>query len=306
MKLPIYVVLFLSFATFVYAECNITAESKYTNAFIEEIPQLNVQLSSCQPEIPGYVKALYKNGDFNVKVGESKQFMLTLKDGKIISFSKEASVKPSYTAYISEEDFDAMLQSSDRMGTFAYFYKQKRVKIEANMFFRRVLLFIARPFIGIGMNRAQVPIVLAPPQQSFDIGEYPGYKVCEFYQTNKKLVTCAAYNGGDTFCVTTLGSNKAKAEKCEENGIVVCSVPCADAQLLKMCPFDNARPRGSQAAPLDFCQDNPAPQQPSKKAVGELCAHGGECQTGNCVGVGQGPPWTYRCSCNAFKYETNC
>ncbi len=306
MKIWIYMLMFISLAAFASAECTITVGAKYTNAFIEEIPQLNDQLNSCQPEIPGYVKTLYKNGDFNVRVGDSKQFMLTLKSGKIISFSKEVSAKPSYTAYVSEEDFDAMLQSTDRMGTFAYLYKQKKIKIEANMFFRGVLLFVARPFISIGMNKAQVPIVLSPPQQSQDIGEYPGNRVCEFYQTNKKLVTCAAYKGGDTFCVTTIGSINAKAVKCEENGIVVCTVPCADSQLLKTCPFDNARPRGSQAAPLNFCVDNPAPQQPTKKAVGELCAHGGECQTGNCVGVGQGPPWTYRCSCNAFKYETNC
>ncbi|NTV24264.1 MAG: hypothetical protein HGA85_07915 [Nanoarchaeota archaeon] len=51
----------------------------------------------------------------------------------------------------------------------------------------------------------------------------------------------------------------------------------------------------------------PAPSNPSsKKPAGEICQHGGECTTGNCVGVGQGPPWTYRCSCDAFKYVTGC
>lgn len=40
------------------------------------------------------------------------------------------------------------------------------------------------------------------------------------------------------------------------------------------------------------------------KAVGEICAHGGECTTGNCVGVGMGPPWTYKCSCDPFKFAT--
>jgi hypothetical protein len=40
------------------------------------------------------------------------------------------------------------------------------------------------------------------------------------------------------------------------------------------------------------------------KEVGEVCAHGGECITGNCVGVGQGPPWTYQCSCDPFRFAT--
>jgi hypothetical protein len=42
------------------------------------------------------------------------------------------------------------------------------------------------------------------------------------------------------------------------------------------------------------------------KTDGEICQHGGECQSGNCVGVGQGPPWTYRCSCDPFTYKTSC
>jgi len=40
------------------------------------------------------------------------------------------------------------------------------------------------------------------------------------------------------------------------------------------------------------------------KAVGEVCNHGGECTTGNCIYVsGQGAERTYRCSCDAFKYD---
>ena len=54
---------------------------------------------------------------------------------------------------------------------------------------------------------------------------------------------------------------------------------------------------------------DPCPQtiynipQSSGKAIGELCNHGGECNSGNCIGVGQGPPWTYKCSCDPFKYD---
>jgi len=37
-----------------------------------------------------------------------------------------------------------------------------------------------------------------------------------------------------------------------------------------------------------------------KKPVGQLCNHGGECETGNCIGVVPGK--VYMCSCDAFRY----
>jgi len=45
---------------------------------------------------------------------------------------------------------------------------------------------------------------------------------------------------------------------------------------------------------------------PRTKDNGQVCAHGGECQSGNCVGMGQGPPWTYGCSCDPFVFRTTC
>jgi hypothetical protein len=45
---------------------------------------------------------------------------------------------------------------------------------------------------------------------------------------------------------------------------------------------------------------------PRTKPNGETCAHGGECQSGNCVGTGMGPPWTYACSCDPFVYRASC
>ena len=51
-----------------------------------------------------------------------------------------------------------------------------------------------------------------------------------------------------------------------------------------------------------FFKPKQAPAAPSLKSVGEVCEHGGECETGNCVGVGQGPPWTYKCSCDPFRF----
>lgn len=46
----------------------------------------------------------------------------------------------------------------------------------------------------------------------------------------------------------------------------------------------------------------PAGEATSKRNVGEECNNGKECMTGNCIGVGRGPPWVYKCSCDAFMY----
>lgn len=48
----------------------------------------------------------------------------------------------------------------------------------------------------------------------------------------------------------------------------------------------------------------PVTNSNGKRPAGELCEHGGQCSSGNCVGVGQGPPWTYRCSCETSRYST--
>lgn len=157
MKFFMYLSIFILVTAATYA-CEISIDAINTDAFIQEIPSLNEKVTACSPEIPGYMKVLYKNGDFNVKVGDSKQFMLTLTKGKLTSFTADISSKPSYTAYISEADFDKILQSENMMGTMAYMYKQKRAKIEANPFSRKITLFFIRPFLNFGMGKAQVPL----------------------------------------------------------------------------------------------------------------------------------------------------
>ncbi len=295
------------FAVFASADC-VTVQSKHTATFVEEIPNINSQLSSCQPALPTGLSTLYKNADMQVVIqGDDKthEFAISIANGKLTSIAAGKALAPQYTITTSEADFDSMLQADDLGATFAHLYKNKRITINANTLWSRLKFWVTSPFLNWGMGKIQVAPTLQPPQTADNIGMYPDKRVCDFYQTNKKLVTCAGYKAADTFCVLTFGHPEAKSEKCEENGIVVCSLPCNPNQYAvvpKTCAFDNARPRGSQAAPLDFCNPQAAAAQPVKKEPGAICQHGGECRTGNCVGEGQGPPWTYKCSCNAFKY----
>lgn len=154
------------------------------------------------------------------------------------------------------------------------------------------------------------------------IGRHPGNVVCEFYQTtksgdsvksNKKLVTCGAYKAADHFCVTAMQSQYARAVKCEDQGIIVCTNPCTPPtyQLpIKQCAFDNDRPRGSQAKPLEFCDGTTARTASSaaaKKKAGGACKHGGECNTGKCVGIhSYNRPIEFFCSCSDTRLDTSC
>ena len=169
------------------------------------------------------------------------------------------------------------------------------------------------------------PFPLPNPQSVVDprIGQHPGSVVCEFYQntnpgdsvkSNHAHVTCVSQLP-DLFCVTVMQSQYARAAKCEPQGIIVCTNPCVPPtyQLpIKQCAYEGERPRGYQAPPLTFCNGpytgNVGPGNPpqGKKSPGEICQHGGECRTGNCVGDGTPYGQIYRCSCNPFRLEYGC
>lgn len=137
--------------------------------------------------------------------------------------------------------------------------------------------------------------------------------VCEFYQTNKKLATCAAIGGADSFCVTAMGSRHARAALCQENGLIVCNAPCTTNPkeiIPTRCAFDNDRPRGNQAAPLNFCTATVKVDMgglgTNLKKAGQVCQHGGECGTGICLGQPSDQGIKYFCSCKQNVHDYTC
>jgi hypothetical protein len=62
---------------------------------------------------------------------------------------------------------------------------------------------------------------------------------CTFSQKPLKKVTCAAYQAANTFCVIAMQSTKAYSTMCQENGSVVCVLPCSapGSQNLKTCAY---------------------------------------------------------------------
>jgi len=136
-------------------------------------------------------------------------------------------------------------------------------------------------FSFMGQNRTIIRTVKA------EIGPYPGKWACDFYQipwpgVNKKHVSCpyetpgAAINdAANAFCRSVMGSAWAEAEVCNEQGLIVCTHPCETTPphiIPSRCAFDNDRPRGNQAPPLDWCPpEMPPSPQPSGTGRPDNC-----------------------------------
>ncbi|MFH1473513.1 MAG: hypothetical protein ABIE55_01330 [Candidatus Aenigmatarchaeota archaeon] len=143
-------------------------------------------------------------------------------------------------------------------------------------FFKSIWEIISKFFASLGSLFSGTTVTI----KNVTIGPYPGKWACDFYQipfpgSNKKHVSCpyetpgAAINeAADAFCRTVMSSAWAVAEKCDENGIIICTHPCetTPAHIIpQRCAFDNDRQRGNQAPPLNWC----APKEPVTVPSGE-------------------------------------
>ncbi|MDD9952964.1 MAG: hypothetical protein OXR66_01355 [Candidatus Woesearchaeota archaeon] len=235
-------------------QCQVTMHARDTQAFLREVPLLNRQLQGCPAPLPSVVGSIIGGNtrvDIQMQDGSTKNIFVTIANKQITGLSTAGSCKHKVT--VSEQDLNAVLGSHDRAAAMSHMFKTKKLVVGGCTFLRSTLSFFTQPII-----RFFTPSPPAPPQQT--VATYNGYRVCDFYQHNKKHVTCSAFRAADTFCVLTFGSIHAKALKCEEQGQVICGLPCnAPGLTPTRCPFDSDRARGNQAAPLDFCQAAPAP-----------------------------------------------
>ncbi len=88
------------------------------------------------------------------------------------------------------------------------------------------------------------------------VGPFPGNIACDFYQTKKKFVSCAAYQAADTFCRIAMQSRFAKAAECNENGRIICTKPCVTnppEPTIARCAYDPERRSGYEVPPYNFC-----------------------------------------------------
>lgn len=324
MKKIILIMLLFVFMTSIAlaAECEVNITSKNTKELLNEVSSIDKQVQDCPTSLDDRASKIVKNGDVDINIkmndGSTEIMHINVENKKVTGFKKGPATKSKYEVNSDEPTVDKILASDSRGQEFMKQYADKKVQIEGKQFFSKIATWITNPFIRWGLNRWLVKQPQLPIQAT--IGPYENQWACEFYQVpwqgvNVKRVSCpyetpgAAINeAADEFCREVMGSQGAKAAVCDSTGQIVCVHPCPENQfeiIPQRCAYDAARKRGSQAPPLDWCEEIVAVNPESgKKKVGEVCQHGGECETGNCIYVGgQGAERTYKCSCDPFKYD---
>ncbi|MFH1587043.1 MAG: hypothetical protein ABID38_04255 [Candidatus Diapherotrites archaeon] len=153
-------------------------------------------------------------------------------------------------------------------------------------FFSMLAEFISNFFAGLFSGDFTPNANVIQQTQIIQIGPYPGKWACDFYQipfpgVNKKLVSCpyetpgAAINdAANAYCRTAMASPWAEADMCNEQGVIVCVHPCetSPAHIIPArCAFDNDRPRGNQAEPLNWCPPKAGVTVPSGAGRPDNC-----------------------------------
>jgi hypothetical protein len=235
-------------------DCKLSFNAKSTDQLVKDIPSIDAYLQTCPVQIKSPLSTILKNGNTLFSISDDIKITATIKDGFLTSVKVGEVGKIDYIVLIDKCRLDAILSHDNRLGAFANYYSNKQVKVNANSFFGKIKLFFMKPLLWFGMKSARTDVTDSCGGTETTT-EYPRYKVCEFYQApkvTKKLVTCSAYKAGDTFCATSMGTADAKSLKCDNDGIVICAVPCSK-KAPSRCAADINRPRGNNAPPLDYC-----------------------------------------------------
>jgi len=138
--------------TFVSAGATcLTVISKTTSAYLNEIPQLNSQLSTCVISVPSSATTLIGDGNLlvniNMNSGSTEQFYATISNQKVTAITRGNPTSFTYQATLSESTFDKILKSNDALNEVLRGVKNKDIIIKANSFIGSIKLFFAKFFL---------------------------------------------------------------------------------------------------------------------------------------------------------------
>lgn len=267
--LPVIALLAISFIA--AEDCEISA--KNTDDFLSEIPSLNDQLASCDAQVPSPMDKLFGDDLINVQVvrndGSKDVFMITTEDGKVTSIETGYSEKPTYVATLAECALDAVLKSDNQAGALAYIYANKHLTIGPHGVWRSIVFRVVMFFARGRIASNAEQIDVSCPKGA--VGD-----VCQ--------------DGGD----------------CETGNCIYISGEGADRLYRCSCDAFKYDPYVDSDGKCINAVEYP---ESGKGKAGDLCQHGGQCESGNCIGIVPGQ--VYKCSCDAFKYvggdsEGNC
>lgn len=242
-------------------------QSTNTKDFLNEIDDINDNLGNT-----GDVD-LMKNEVILVKIfmtdGSTETFSVKIEDSKVTEIKAGTPPRQTYSISMGECEFDAILASSNRGGAFADLYLKGNIEIKARGFLNRIKFLFVKPLMKMGFKKIRVdtPLNCMTPT-SLTAGNKGVGEICN--------------HGGDCEtgnCIYVTGQGADRVYKCSCDPFKYDATPG--------CPKERDYPESGQGKPGDICQ------------------HGGQCETGNCIYVtGAGADRVYKCSCDPFKYTT--
>ena len=249
------------------ADCDFQITSKTAKDLLNEVESLNAQLATCPFPLPSPLSLVFSNDLIQVRVtmqdGSIENILYEIKNGKLSSIQRKSIGNPDFIATTGECEADAILLSDDKLGSGAYAYNQNRITLNAVGFLNQFLFLLIKPVAKIGAKKiAKTTDLSCIKQENGALCDHGGQ--------------CLSGN-----CVGT-GQGPPWTYRCS----------CDPFKYATAC---QPTPESESQKLPDTGRDN-----------GQVCDHGGQCSSGNCVGVGQGPPWTYKCSCDPFKFATAC
>ncbi len=163
--------------------CKVSLTSTDVNDFFNDIPSLNAQLAGCPISVPKGSGLVLASGNTQVNInmnsGQTKTFYLVINKGTITGIASGAPSVCAQTLTVSENDFNTILQSSNKGNSIAYLVAQKRITLSGCNFLSKARLFFVKPIVKIiAKKQAPTPPAPTPQPNCGQVGEQCNNRAC--------------------------------------------------------------------------------------------------------------------------------
>jgi len=240
-----------------------------TDAFINQLT--NINLDNCNSEVPSPINRVFSNEVINLVIirqdGTRQDLTLIIEDGQVTSIEQGSSDNPSFVITIEECSLETILRNKNA-GTAAYLYSSGHITVGPHGFWNIIRWNFGKLILNPAMRRMTVETEI------------------ECTDGGKKAVGEVCNHGGECEtgnCIYVGGEGADRTYKCS-------------CDPFKYDPYVNSD--GSCVGELTYPESNTG-------KPGDICQHGGQCETGNCIyQSGQGADRIYKCSCDPYRLDT--
>lgn len=171
----------------------LTLKARTVTDYLNELPSLNSQLSTCIISVPTTANSIVKDGNLLVSIamnsGTVEQFYVTIANQQLAGFTKGKPTTFTHEVKLSEDTFNKILQSNDALNEVLIGINNKDIIIRANTFFGKIKWFFAKFFLPKAQPSTQAAPVNVPggpvgKPDNCDETYLPGHRE---YANNKAL-----------------------------------------------------------------------------------------------------------------------